>query len=157
MLEVAKRKVKVEDGVVYIQGSHKSVAKGLGGVNDQFVVKANGDIVHFMNDKNDLMGQKVPGDADVVSLVVPSGYNVFNKTTKNVKSKGANVKSEFQNTLASRGAPKVSKTRQGLLTQAATDINQTKINMKPRDFMPAVGVGSGIVGAGTIGDKRNER
>ncbi len=157
MLEVAKKKVKVENGVVYVQGSHKSVAKGLGGVNDQFVVKANGDIVHFMNDKNDLMGQKVPGDADVVSLVVPSGYNVFNQANKKVKSKGADVKAEFQNTLASRGAPKVSKTRQGLLTQAASDINQTKINMKPRDFIPAVGVGSGIVGAGTIGDKRNER
>lgn len=156
MLEVAKRKVKVEDGVVYVQGSHKSVAKGLGGVNDQFVVKSNGDFVHFMNDKNDLMGLKVPGDGDVVSLVVPSGYNVFNTVSKPVKPKGPDVKSEFQNKLAERGAPAVNKTRQGLLTQAATDINQTKINMKPKDFVPAAAVGAGIAGAGTIGDKRNQ-
>jgi len=155
-LEVAKKQIKVEDGVVYIQGSHRSAVKGLGGVNDQFVLKTNGDFVHFINDKNDLMGFTPPGDKSVVSIAVPNGYNIFNKPTTAVPTPDKAQKKQFQESLTDRGAEPAGATRVGLLTQTARAINQERPNVKPTDLAPAVGVVGGTAVAGTMGDMNNE-
>ena len=157
-LEKAKSQIKVEDGVVYFQGSHRSSAKGLGGVNDQFVLTTNGDFVHFISDKNDLMGFTPPGDKVVVSIAVPNGYNVFNKPTATVPAPDKAQKTQFQENLAARGAKPAGATRQGLLTQTARAINQDRPRIRPTDAAPAVGVAGGTAIAGTMGDRnRNER
>lgn len=155
-LEKAKSQIKVEDGVVYVQGSHRSSVKGLGGVNDQFVLTTNGDFVHFISDKNDLMGFTPPGDKIVVSIAVPNGYNVFNKPTASVPAPDKAQKAQFQERLAERGAEPAGATRQGLLTQTARAIRQDRPRVRPTDVAPAAGVAGGTAVAGTMGDRRNE-
>lgn len=156
MIERAKGQIKVEDGVVYVRGSHLSSAKGLGGVGDEFVLNTKGDIVHFIHDKNDLFGMTPTGDKQVISVAVPNGYNVFTPSPKGASGADKAAKQEFQRSLQERGAEPAGATRVGLLTQAARDINQSKPTVKPTDVAPAAGVAAGTAVAGTLGDRTNE-
>lgn len=156
MLDKAKSKIKVEDGVVYVRGSHLSAAKGLGGVLDEIVINTKGDTVHFIADKNDLFGMTPPGDKQVISIAVPNGYNVFNKPSKTVPAPDKAQKRQFQENLAARGAEPAGATRVGLLTQTARAINQERPRVRPADVAPAAGVATGTAVAGTVGDRTNE-
>lgn len=156
MLDKAKSKIKVEDGVVYVRGSHLSAAKGLGGVLDEIVMNTKGDMVHFIADKNDLFGMTPPGDKQVISIAVPNGYNVFNKPSKTVPAPDKAQKRQFQENLAARGAEPAGATRVGLLTQTARAINQERPRVRPTDVAPAAGVATGTAVAGTVGDRTNE-
>lgn len=156
MLDKAKSKIKVEDGVVYVRGSHLSAAKGLGGVLDEIVINTKGDTVHFIADKNDLFGMTPPGDKQVISIAVPNGYNVFNKPSKTVPAPDKAQKRQFQENLAARGAEPAGATRVGLLTQTARAINQERPRVRPTDVAPAAGVATGTAVAGTVGDRTNE-
>lgn len=156
MLDKAKSKIKVEDGVVYVRGSHLSAAKGLGGVLDEIVMNTKGDMVHFIADKNDLFGMTPPGDKQVISVAVPNGYNVFNKPSKTVPAPDKAQKRQFQENLAARGAEPAGATRVGLLTQTARAINQERPRVRPTDVAPAAGVATGTAVAGTVGDRTNE-
>lgn len=156
MLDKAKSKIKVEDGVVYVRGSHLSAAKGLGGVLDEIVINTKGDTVHFIADKNDLFGMTPPGDKQVISVAVPNGYNVFNKPSKTVPAPDKAQKRQFQENLAARGAEPAGATRVGLLTQTARAINQERPRVRPTDVAPAAGVATGTAVAGTVGDRTNE-
>jgi len=156
MIERAKGQIKIEDGVVYVRGSHLSSAKGLGGVGDEFVLNTKGDIVHFIHDKNDLFGMTPTGDKQVISVAVPNGYNVFKPSPKGASGADKAAKQEFQRSLQERGAEPAGATRVGLLTQAARDINQSKPTVKPTDVVPAAGVAAGTAVAGTLGDRTNE-
>ena len=156
MIDKAKSKIKVEDGTVYIRGSHLSAAKGLGGAGDEFVLNTKGDMVHFIHDKNDLFGMTPPGDKQVISIAVPNGYNVFNKPSKTVPAPDKAQKRQFQENLAARGAEPAGATRVGLLTQTARAVNQDRPRVRPTDVAPAAGVGGGIAVAGTMGDRNNE-
>jgi hypothetical protein len=156
MLDKAKSKIKVEDGVVYVRGSHLSAAKGLGGVLDEIVMNTKGDTVHFIADKNDLFGMTPPGDKQVISIAVPNGYNVFNKPSKTVPAPDKEQKRQFQENLAARGAEPAGATRVGLLTQTARAINQERPRVRPTDVAPAAGVATGTAVAGTAGDRTNE-
>lgn len=154
MIERAKGQIKIEDGVVYVRGSHLSAAKGLGGTNDQFVLKTNGDVVHFINDKNDLMGMTPPGDKQVISIAVPNGYNVFKKADKNVPAADKAQKAAFQQNLQARGAESAGATRTGLLTQASRDINRSSPQVTARDFIPAAGLAGAVGGTAVAGSSR---
>lgn len=156
MIDKAKSKIKVEDGTVYVRGSHLSAAKGLGGVGDEFVLNTKGDMVHFIHDKNDLFGMTPPGDKQVISIAVPNGYNVFNKPSKTVPAPDRAQKKQFQENLAARGAEPAGATRVGLLTQTARAVNQDRPRVRPTDVAPAAGVAGGTAVAGTMGDRNNE-
>jgi len=158
-VESIKEKMDVQDGRVYFQGSHKSAAKGLGGVNDQFMVDAKGNFVHVLNDENDLFGFVAPGDKRIVSVAVPNGYNVFNANPKKPKSAKDTRKQDYQAKLQeTTGAAPRSATPQGLLTQTAQAINKTPIpRTKPQDYAPAA-VGGLITGAASRDEsKRPDR
>lgn len=163
MIDKAKSKIKVEDGVVYIRGSHLSAAKGLGGVGGEWVLNTKGDTVHFIHDKNDLFGMTPPGDKQVISIAVPNGYNVFNKPSKTLPAPDKAKKKQFQENLAARGAEPAGATRVGLLTQTARAVNQDRPRVRPTDVAPAVktvgtltAVPTGTAVAGTMGDRSNE-
>lgn len=145
-----KEVLDIQDGKVFFQGSHKSSAKGLGGVNDQFLIKKNGDFVHFINDENDLFNRTVPGDSRVVSVAVPNGYNVFNKSS--VKSTGVDTrKKDFQSKLEGYGAAPVSAKREGLLQQTAEAINNTKPELRIGDYKPLAATGGMLGGTAVAG------
>lgn len=156
MIEKAKSKIKVEDGVVYVRGSHLSAAKGLGGVGNEFIGNTKGDMVHFIHDKNDLFGMTPPGDKQVISVAVPNGYNVFNPSPKGASGADSTAKRQFQENLAARGAEPAGATRVGLLTQTARAINQERPSVRPTDVAPAAGFATGTAVAGTVGDRTNE-
>ena len=125
---------------IYFSGSHNSSAKGLGGVNDQFMVDRRGNFVHFLNDENDLFGQVVPGDSRVLSIAPPNGYNVFNYTKESAPSQKP-PKQVFQSELAELGSPPVNQQPSGMLQQAAVAIqNQEKPRVRPTDFKNAAAV-----------------
>jgi hypothetical protein len=127
--------VDVRDGTAYFQGSHLSSAKGLGGVNDQYMMNKKGDFVHFINDENDLFGQTVPGDSRVLSVTSPNGYNMFAAAGRAPASKPNPAKQTFQRELQEMGAEPVSTTPKGMLEQAAVGVQkQPRPNVRPSDF-----------------------
>jgi hypothetical protein len=149
-VEKQKEVLDIKDGKVFFQGSHKSSAKGLGGVNDQFLIKKNGDFVHFINDENDFFNLTVPGDSRVISVAVPNGYNVFNEG----KTNSTNVdprKRNLQSILQSYGAEPVSAKREGLLQQTAEAINNTKPELRMGDYKPLAATGGMLGGTAVAG------
>ena len=115
--------VDVRDGTAYFEQSHLSSAKGLGGVNDQFMMNKKGDFVHFINDENDLFGQTVPGDSRVLSVTSPNGYNMFVASRKAPTSKPSPAKKTFQRELQEMGAEPVNAQPKGMLEQAAVGLH----------------------------------
>jgi hypothetical protein len=135
--------VDVRDGTAYFEGSHKSSAKGLGGVNDQYLMNKKGNFVHFINDENDLFGQTVPGDSRVLSITPPNGYNVFGSSGKLTKPETRPDKETFQKELQERGAEPVSKRPEGMLEQAAVSLQkQPMSNLRPSDFKNVAAAGA---------------
>jgi hypothetical protein len=133
---------------VYFQGSHKSSAKGLGGVNDQYMVNKKGDFVHFINDENDLFGQTVPGDKRVLSVVAPNGYNVFAPAGRVKGQASGDSKEMFQRELQQLGAEPVSKRPEGMLEQAAVGIQrQAAPNVRASDYRNLAAAGALGTGA----------
>lgn len=132
---------------IYFNGSHKSAAKGLGGVNDQFMVNKKGNFVHFMNDENDLFGKTVPGDSRVLSIVPPNGYNVFTPQKRTSSTTQPN-KQTFQDELAAMGSPSINKTKEGMLEQAAVGIQKQQTpNLQLSDFQNLAAAGTLVTGA----------
>tara|TARA_R110000765_G_C18927782_1_gene606527 strand:- start:8 stop:1966 length:1959 start_codon:yes stop_codon:yes gene_type:complete len=120
---------------VYFNGSHKSSAKGLGGVNDQFMLNRQGNFVHFMNDENDLFGYTVPGDSRVLSVLPPTGYNVFAPVGGKVTPGDKSSKQVFVDELSELGATPVNKEKTGMLQQAAEGIKKQEIpSLRASDF-----------------------
>jgi len=127
--------VDVRDGTAYFQGSHLSSAKGLGGVNDQYMMNKKGDFVHFINDENDLFGQTVPGDSRVLSITSPNGYNMFAAAGRAPASKPSPAKQTFQRELQEIGAEPVNTTPKGMLEQAAVGVQKQPMpNVRLSDF-----------------------
>ena len=140
--------VDVRDGTAYFQGSHLSSAKGLGGVNDQYMMNKKGDFAHFINDENDLFGQTVPGDSRVLSIASPNGYNMFATAGRAPASKPSPSKETFQRELQEMGAEPVSALPKGMLEQAAVGVQKQPIpNLRPSDFKNVAA--SGTLAAGT--------
>lgn len=134
-IQAVAETLDLRDDTVYFQGSHKSSAKGLGGVNDQYMVNKKGDFVHFINDENDLFGQTVPGDKRVLSIVTPNGYNVFSSPGRLKTQASSPAKEVFQQELKQRGAAPVSKRPEGMLEQAAVGIQrQAAPNIRASDY-----------------------
>ncbi len=132
---------------VYFNGSHKSAAKGLGGVNDQFMVNKKGNFVHFMNDENDLFGKTVPGDSRVLSVVPPNGYNVFMPKGRTPSTPQPN-KQVFQDELTEMGSPAVNKTKEGMLEQAAVGIQKQQTpDLQLSDFQNLAAASTLFTGA----------
>ena len=141
-------KVDVRDGTAYFEQSHLSSAKGLGGVNDQFMMNKKGDFVHFINDENDLFGQTVPGDSRVLSVTSPNGYNMFVVPRKAPTSKPSPDKKTFQRELQEMGAEPVNAQPKGMLEQAAVGLQkQPMSNLRPSDFKNVAASGALTAGA----------
>lgn len=144
--------VDVRDGSAYFQGSHLSSAKGLGGVNDQYIMNKKGDFVHFINDENDLFGQTVPGDSRVLSITSPNGYNMFTAAGRAPTSKPSPAKQTFQRELQEMGAEPVSALPKGMLEQAAVGIQKQPMpNVRPSDFKNVAA--SGALTTGTARER----
>jgi hypothetical protein len=144
--------VDVRDGTAYFQGSHLSSAKGLGGVNDQYMMNKRGDFVHFINDENDLFGQTVPGDSRVLSITSPNGYNMFATAGRAPASKPSPSKETFQRELKEMGAEPVSALPKGMLEQAAVGIQKQPMpNVRPSDFRNVAA--SGALTTGTARER----
>ena len=140
--------VDIRDGSAYFQGSHLSSAKGLGGVNDQYIMNKKGDFVHFINDENDLFGQTVPGDSRVLSITSPNGYNMFAAAGRVPSSKPSPTKETFQRELQEMGAEPVSALPKGMLEQAAVGVQkQPQPNLRPSDFKNVAAAGTLAAGA----------
>lgn len=113
---------------IYFSDSHKSAAKGLGGVNDQYMINKKGDFVAIIDDENDLFGMTVPGDKRVLSITPPQGMNLFEAVKKGAANADQQkLKQVFQEELAEMGAEPVSKTPKGMLEQAAVGIQRQDI------------------------------
>jgi len=119
---------------VYFSDSHRSAAKGLGGVNDQYMMNTKGDLVAIINDENDWMNLTVPGDKRVISVTPPQGINLFAKGKKGpVNKELQQLKKVFQQEMKQAGAEPVSMTPKGMLEQAAVaiqrqDLPQTQLS-----------------------------
>ena len=121
----AMEKMDVRGDSIYFSDSHKSAAKGLGGVNDQYMINKKGDFVAIIDDENDLFGMTVPGDKRVISITPPQGMNLFETVKKGTANKEQQkLKQVFQEELAEMGAEPVSKTPKGMLEQAAVGIQR---------------------------------
>jgi len=124
----AMEKMDVRGDSIYFSDSHKSAAKGLGGVNDQYMINKKGDFVAIIDDENDLFGMTVPGDKRVISITPPQGMNLFETVKKGtVNKEQQQLKQVFQEELAEMGAEPVSKTPKGMLEQAAVGIQRQDI------------------------------
>ena len=131
---------------VYFSGSHKSAAKGLGGVNDQFMINTKGDFVHFMNDENDLFGLVPPGHKRVLSVLPPNGYNMFKKAGRKSGTEQPE-KQVFMDELEGMGAPSVNKSRAGMLEQAAVGIQKQDMpSLRASDFKNLAATGTVVAG-----------
>lgn len=132
----------VRGDTVYFSDSHVSAAKGLGGVNNQFMVNRRGDFLGVINDENDLFGKTVPGDKRVLSVAPPEGMNVFKKAAKTAKEEDI-LKTRFQQELQAMGAEPVAQTQKGLLEQAAVGIQrQPRPGVRPEDFRNLAAAGA---------------
>ncbi len=137
---IAKAKDNVEtdsQGRVYTQSSHRSSAKGLGGVNDQYVIDKDGNVFSFINDENDLFGKKVPGDQRVVSVTPPTVYNVFTDRKNASDTLGKAHRENVRGLLAEQGS--LDRGAKGLTQQQARAISNYSPKVRASDVASAAG------------------
>jgi hypothetical protein len=145
-VQMASETVDVRGDTAYFSGSHKSSAKGLGGVGGDFLVKTKGDFAGVIHDENDLFGLVVPGDTRIVSIPNMNGYNVFGDAPSIPSPKPQ--KQVFQEELQQMGANPVSQRKEGMLEQAAVAIqNQPRPDIRPSDFKNLATAGALAAGA----------
>lgn len=145
-VQMASETVDVRGDTAYFSGSHKSSAKGLGGVGGDFLVKTKGDFAGVIHDENDLFGLVVPGDTRIVSIPNMNGYNVFGDAPSTPSPKPQ--KQVFQEELQQMGAKPVSQRKEGMLEQAAVAIqNQPRPDIRPSDFKNLATTGALAAGA----------
>jgi len=146
-VQMTMENLDVRGDTVYFSDTHVSSAKGLGGVNDQYMLNKRGDFLGVINDENDLFGKTVPGDKRVLSIVPPEGMNLF-KEAKKAPTTEDILKTQFQQELQEMGAAPVSKTQQGMLEQAAVGVqNQPRPRVRPEDFRNLAAAGALTTGA----------
>jgi len=133
-VQKATQELDIRGDSIYFADSHRSAAKGLGGVNDQYMINTKGDLVAIINDENDWMNLTVPGDKRVVSITPPQGINLFARGKKTpVNKELQNLKKDFQKEMQQAGAEAVALTPKGMLEQAAVaiqrqDLPQTRLS-----------------------------
>ena len=136
-------------GRAYFSGSHRSAAKGLGGVNDQYMVDMDGNVMHFINDENDLFGIAVPGDKRVISVTPPTVYNIWDvkgKSAPDLKGK-AHKEMVTQRTADKYGAASGGTSRDALRRQAG----EAALNYNPTPELQDYATPAGTVaGAGLL-------
>ena len=134
-------------GRAYFSGSHRSAAKGLGGVNDQYVVSKDGNVMHYMNDENDLFGFSMPGDKRVVTVTPPAVYNVFKDKKSSVDTKGKAVKEEVSRTMQEKyGATTTGTSRDKLRTQMGESIMNYDPKAELQDYRRPAKIATGTGG-----------
>jgi len=132
-VQMAAETIDVRGDTAYFSGSHKSSAKGLGGVGGEYLTNKKGDFAAAIHDENDLFGLVVPGDTRIVSIPNMNGYNVFSEVPSTPAPK--TQKKVFQQELQQMGAEPVSQRKEGMLEQAAVAIQkQPRPNVRPSDF-----------------------
>lgn len=145
-VQLAAETVDVRGDTAYFSGSHKSSAKGLGGVGDEYLTNKKGDFAGVIHDENDLFGLVVPGDTRIVSIPNMNGYNVFREVPSAPAAKPQ--KQMFQQELKQMGAEPVSQRKEGMLEQAAVAIQkQPRPNIRPSDFKNLATTGALAAGA----------
>ena len=145
-VQLVAETVDVRGDTAYFSGSHKSSAKGLGGVGTDFALKTKGDFAGVMHDENDLFGLVVPGDTRIVSIPNMNGYNIFRETPSAPVAKPQ--KQMFQQELQRMGAEPISQRKEGMLEQAAVAIQkQPRPNIRPSDFKNLATTGALAAGA----------
>jgi len=145
-VQLAAETIDVRGDTAYFSGSHKSSAKGLGGVGDEYLTNKKGDFAGVIHDENDLFGQVVPGDTRIVSIPNMNGYNVFREAPSAPVAKPQ--KQVFQQELQQMGAEPVSQRKEGMLEQAAVAIQkQPRPNIRPSDFKNLATTGALAAGA----------
>lgn len=145
-VQLAAETVDVRGDTAYFSGSHKSSAKGLGGVGDEYLTNKKGDFAGVIHDENDLFGLVVPGDTRIVSIPNMNGYNVFGDAPSTPSPKPQ--KQVFQEELQQMGAKPVSQRKEGMLEQAAVAIqNQPRPDIRPSDFKNLATTGALAAGA----------
>jgi hypothetical protein len=158
-VDKAKDRVRIgDDGRAYFTASHRSAAKGLGGVGDVFAVDMDGNIMHFLTDENDLFGVTVPGDSRVFTITPPTVYNVFETTGKakaDVES-AARKKALAERTEAIYGAPQRGTSRDALRGQMGEAILNVNPPVQPRHIVAPAATGGLLTGAG-VGLANDER
>ena len=132
-VQLVAETIDVRGDTAYFSGSHKSSAKGLGGVGGEYLTNKKGDFAAAIHDENDLFGLVVPGDTRIVSVPNMNGYNVFREVSSAPVAKPQ--KQVFQQELQQMGAKPVSQRKEGMLEQAAVAIQkQPRPNIRPSDF-----------------------
>lgn len=145
-VQLVAETIDVRGDTAYFSGSHKSSAKGLGGVGADFALKTKGDFAGVMHDENDLFGLVVPGDTRIISIPNMNGYNIFRETPSAPVDKPQ--KQVFQQELQQMGAKPVSQRKEGMLEQAAVAIQkQPRPNIRPSDFKNLATTGALAAGA----------
>jgi len=145
-VQLVAETIDVRGDTAYFSGSHKSSAKGLGGVGTDFALKTKGDFAGVMHDENDLFGLVVPGDTRIISIPNMNGYNIFRETPSAPVDKPQ--KQVFQQELQQMGAEPVSQRKEGMLEQAAVAIQkQPRPNIRPSDFKNLATTGALAAGA----------
>ena len=147
-MDQMKENVDVRGNTIYFSGSHKSATKGLGGVNNQFMVNKKGDFLGFITDESDLVGMRVPGDKRVLTVVPPAGFNVF-KMSPSTEPLAAPQKQRFVDELSETyGAEPRGTTKKGMLEQTAEAIqNQPRPDLQASDFKNLASAGVLTAGA----------
>jgi len=145
-VQLAAETIDVRGDTAYFSGSHKSSAKGLGGVGGEYLTNKKGDFAAAIHDENDLFGLVVPGDTRIVSIPNMNGYNVFREAPSAPVAKPQ--KQMFQQELQQMGAEPVSQRKEGMLEQAAVAIQkQPRPNIRPSDFKNLATTGALVAGA----------
>lgn len=145
-VQLVAETIDVRGDTAYFSGSHKSSAKGLGGVGGEYLTNKKGDFAAAIHDENDLFGLVVPGDTRIVSIPNMNGYNVFREAPSAPVAKPQ--KQMFQQELQQMGAKPVSQRKEGMLEQAAVAIQkQPRPNIRPSDFKNLATTGALAAGA----------
>jgi hypothetical protein len=145
-VQLAAETIDVRGDTAYFSGSHKSSAKGLGGVGGEYLTNKKGDFAAAIHDENDLFGLVVPGDTRIVSIPNMNGYNVFGDVPSTPSPKPQ--KQVFQQELQQMGAKPVSQRKEGMLEQAAVAIQkQPRPTIRPSDFKNLATTGALAAGA----------
>ena len=145
-VQLVAETIDVRGDTAYFSGSHKSSAKGLGGVGGEYLTNKKGDFAAAIHDENDLFGLVVPGDTRIVSIPNMNGYNVFGDVPSTPSPKPQ--KQVFQQELQQMGAKPVSQRKEGMLEQAAVAIQkQPRPTIRPSDFKNLATTGALAAGA----------
>jgi hypothetical protein len=142
----AKENITIKDGKAFFNSSHKSAAKGLGGVADHFMMDRKGNVLHMISDENDLLGQKVPGDKNVITVTPPSRFNIFEETKTPPDAKATALKKAHAAKLEREfAAPDTGTRLQNLRKQQAQAIVNVNPKAQARHYStPAAGMLGGV-------------